>query len=413
MEVTRIISGSWFPRTKLHLKEYFTFLKEAKTHLPLDTEELMRVHGLLSPENATYHLDRFDTVTATMRGYDVSYSEDGLFLITKDVINLMSDIVELRHFYEDRVAVALSFIYSMGTPVVLHSIPHMGTRPMLIITKGATEDDINSLMTELRDEVHFVATEGETTIHFGDDNILIDTPDPDDPKIATLTSMLLLFREYEHKLRHFLDLHRTIWESIATMQDKDTLATKDLPIIRDALLDYRRDLAVTRGRLGQMEIYIEARKQMVDDEGLTEWLRTLEAYRFAKVGGATKYMEKLWDMLEEYIESTVAISGLLYQENLRKEIKFQQFIFLVSAVAGTIALGTLAGATVILEGPSGEQITGSIFRFKLIGLVKFGGIALLTSVIVFMVIRPMISSFKRIKTRTLLRGTVSTEHREK
>lgn len=412
MEVTRIISGSWFPRTKLHLKEYFTFLKDAKTHLPLDTDTLMQSHDILSPENTAYHGGRFDTVTASMRGYDVSYSEDGLLLITKEVNNLLSDIVELRHFYDDRIAVALSFIYSLGTPVILHSIPHVGTRPMLIITKGATKDDVNGLMAELEDEVHFVATEGKTTVHFGDDHILIDTPDPDDPKISALASMLILFREYEHKLRHFLDLHRTIWESIVTMRDKETLVTKDLPIIRDTLLDYRRDLAVIHGRLGQMEAYIEARNQAVDDAGLSDWLTGLETYRFVKLGSATRYIKELWNMLNEYIESTVAITGLLYQENLRKEINFQQFIFLVSAVAGTITLGTLAGADIFLEGPAGEPISGTMYRFKIIGIVKFGGIAIFTSALIFLVIRPLVSSFKRIKTSTLLRGTTMKKPRK-
>lgn len=410
MEVSRIITGSWFPRTKLHLKEYFDFLETGKSHLPIPQDELAKAREVLAPEEVLYVGGRFDEVVAKMRGYLVRYTEDGLLLISREVHTLASDVIDIRSFYDDRIAKALGVIYGMGTPAVMHRIPHVGMRPIILIVRSASQDDIDGLFAELTDVPHFIARGDGATVHFGENHIVIeDTGMPDD-RLDLLVRMYLLFREYEHKLRHYLDLHRTIWESIADFRGQETLATKDLPAIRDRLLDYRRDLAVTRGRLGQMESYLAARRSAVDATGRAEWLGTLEAYRFDKVMSATAYMKELWDMLDEYIESTVAITGLLYQENLQKEINFQQFIFLVSAVAGTLTLGTIAGADISLNAPDGGSLASGVLRsFSLHDFMIYGGTALAISVVTFTLIRPLISSFRRIKVKTLFRGSASKD----
>lgn len=406
MEVKRIITGSWFPRTKMHLKEYFAFLETGKSHLPIPKDELEKAREVLSPEEVLYVGGRFDEVVAKMRGYAVRYTEDGLLLVSKEVHALASDVIDIRSFYDDRIAKALGAIYGIGTPAVMHRIPHVGMRPIVLIVSSASQDDIDGLFAELTDVPHFVARGNEATAHFGENHIVIEDFGTSEAQMDLLVRMYVLFREYEHKLRHYLDLHRTIWESIADFRGQETLATKDLPAIRDRLLDYRRDLAVTRGRLGQMESYLAARRSAVDATGQTDWLGTLEAYRFDKVQSATAYMKELWEMLDEYIESTVAITGLLYQENLQKEINFQQFIFLVSAVAGTLTLGTIAGASISLNAPSGTSLaTGSLVSFSLHDFLIFGGASLVISVVVFTLIRPIISSFRRIKVRALFRGS--------
>ncbi len=411
MVITSVTTGSWFPRTKLHLKEYDTFLRTGASHLPLDAEKLKALRSGLGPEDVSYNGARFDFVHAMLVGNDVAFYEDGLLILSHPAGNdVAASVQELRAFYEHRLAPALAYLYSLGSPLLSQRIPHIGKRPIIIVATDATDAEVATLVHDLHDAVHFVARQDGVTVHFGD-NVLVVVHDAGHAELAnSVVRSLILFRECEHKLRHYLDLHRTIWESIADIHNKEPLRIRDLPEIRDRLVAFKRDLTVSRTRLGQMRTYLPARKREIDDLGMEEVMRGLEAYRFEKVDAAWTYMNELWHMLEDYIESTVQITDLMYQENLQREINFQQFIFLVAAVAATLELGALTGATVHLTDPSsGAVLTGRLLEFNLGELMLFGGITLMASILIFNLIRPLIGSFRRIRTKDLFRGIGSVQ----
>jgi hypothetical protein len=410
MEVTSIVTGSWFPRTKLHIKEFDTFLKKGTSHLPLDAKKLQELRASLDPKDVSYNGARFDFVRANLDGTDVTFYEDGLLLLSRAPgKDISSSIAELADLYGSRLAPALTYLYSLGSPMLSQTIPHIGKRPTMLLVREASDADVDALVRSLGDSVHFVARQPRITVHFADHHIIVVHDAAETAVAETVVRSLILFREYEHKLRHFLDLHRTIWESISDIHGKDPLRIRDLPEIRDRLLDFKRDLAVSKTRLGQMRSYLPARKHEVDEVGLEEVLRGLEAYRFEKVEAASSYMDELWHMLADYIESTVQITDLLYQENLQKEINFEQFIFLVASVAAVVELGAIAAAKVSLTDPeTGAMLTGSILEFSMHELLVYGGFTLLASIVIFNILKPLIGSFRRVKTKELFRGVGSS-----
>lgn len=409
MVITSVITGSWFPRTKLHLKEYYVFLNTGKSHLPIDPAQLQAAHAKLGATDVAYHGGRFDRVTSRFGSLSATYHEDGLFLIMSTSPDQQDSVAKIRAFYGEIVAPALSRLYSIGTPALSVGTPVM-VHPVIIVVRQTNDQDVTDLMSNLGDATHFIARSPERTVHFADNHIVIVDDKGDDDFNIRLAGEYVFFREYEHKLKHFLDLHRTVWEAIEKMRSKDALTLKDLPSVRDRLLDFQRDLSVLRARLAQMDAYLDERHAQIDDLGLAQTMRQLEAYRFAKMRIATKYMERLWSMLDDYINSTVTITGLMYQENLQKEINFQQFVFLLGSIAAIIALGALPGSTLALFGPDGKLVSsGKIVSFGLPGLMLYGGIAFLGTLIIFAVIRPLISSFKRIRATSLLGGNTRAD----
>lgn len=406
MEVISLVTGSWFPRTKLHIKEYDAFLKEGTSHLPLDPAELTRLRNELAPEDVSYNGARFDFVHAMLRGIDVTFYEDGLLMLERKPGNdLVKEAAALRAFYHDRLAPALAYLYKLGSPMLSQRIPHIGQRPLIIQVSGATDDEVNKLLARFDDKTHFVSRTKKLNVYFADHHIIVAHDGKQEDAAQVAIRSFILFREYEHKLRHYLDLHRTIWESISDIHGRDPLRIKDLPEIRDHLLDFKRDLAVSKTRLGQLRSYLPARRREVNEAGLEQQMRDIEAYRFEKVEAASSYMDELWHMLADYIESTVQITDLLYQENLQKEINFEQFIFLVASVAAIIELGAIAVSSVTLQDPaSGAQLVGNIFEFNLHELLVYGGITLIASIVIFNVLKPLIGSFRRVRTKELFRG---------
>ncbi len=402
MEVISVATGSWFPRTKLHLKEYFAFLKGAGSHLPLDPAALKAACDKLRPEAPVYVGGRFDLVTARFDGLTADYHEDGVLVVTKPAsADVAADVAALREFYDSRISPALALIYSLGTPVLMPAVKHEGRRPVFITMKNATDGEAAALLERLGETAYHVARQDGVSVHYAENVIVISGGD--EALVRMLLVDLILFREYEHKLRHFLDIHRSTWDSIERLRSKQTLSLKELPAIRDQLLDHQRDFAILRARLSQMDSYLDERRAEIDDLGLTRAMRGLEAYRFAKLRSATGYIDRLWTMFQDYLSSTLEITGLMYQENLQKEIKIEQFIFLLGAVAAIIGLGILPTSDLRLFGTGGQLIsTGQIVTFSVYDLVVMGGAAVLATFLILSVVRPLVSSFRRIRATSLL-----------
>ncbi|MFC1638709.1 hypothetical protein ACFL26_00375 [Patescibacteria group bacterium] len=403
MELISVTIGSWFPRTKLHLKEYFEFLRDGRAHPALDEQEIKQMRKDLNPRNVSYVGGRFDLVSADFDGIDCAYHEDGLLSITVQANDVAEDIKRLDAFYEGKLTPALALLFGLGTPVMTYSLPETISRPVIVLAREVDDVSARKFIAEQGDEVHYIARHTERTVYYSKRIILIGDESGGAGTTRYLITNLILSREYEHRLRRYLELHRSMWDSIAVIQQRSSIPATELPQIRDSLLNFRRDMAIIRARISQMSSYLAERQNEVDDLGLTEDLRAVEAYRYSKLVSATTYITRLWDMIEEYLESTVEITGFLYQENLQKEIGIQQFIFLVGAVAGVLGLGTIAETFFTIRGEDGlTALTGSFSSFNPFALVRFGGIALLASVVFFFGIRPSISLFRRISPATLV-----------
>jgi len=402
MEVTSIKTGSWFPMTKLHLKEYYRFLLSGDSDLPLEKRKLGALRRGLKPAAVEYRGGRFDRVTADLNGISSEYFEDGLLSLTaaERTDDPVKSISELGAFYEDKLAPALDHLYSVGAPRLDATYRRGHERTKIVICAAADDREVAALCERLGDHVHFTARQQRAIVHFARHLIVIVGSDAELNERLALA--YIFFREYEHKLSHLLNLNRGIWQWVASVRERKTLRLKELPAIRDRLVDYQRDLNVGQARLAQMSHYLSEREAEIGEAGLEETTRALEAHRFAKMRTATAYLTDLWLMLEKYLATAIKATEMLYQENLQKELKVQEFVFLLGAVSGLLVLGTAPGAALNFTAPDGQLLaTGTLAAFSLRDLAFYGSIAVFASLIIYKVVRPLVTSFQRVSARNL------------
>lgn len=407
MEVVRLVTGNWFPRTRLHLAEYYRFLQDGTSQLPIDRDQLKRAREKLDPKNVAYvglaaH-GRFDRVDAEVDTLHTVYFEDGLFLASKKVTRVEDDLFRLQTVYNDRCLTALTLLFSVGLPAITVYDPRYTQRPTVLVAKSGTESEVRALLATYQETPHFTAAYSGCRVYLGEQLIVVVTKEPDSHRTEHLVMALVFFQEYESRLRHFLNLHREVWQSIEKIRNRPNLPLKDLPQIRDHLLDYDRDLSTVSARLAQMSHYLDERKTEFDEMGLATYLRSLQAYRFGKMRVSTQYLIELWDQLDEYIESTANIIGLMYQEQIEKSLNALQFIFLVGTVAGLLTLGSL-GVTETLFFDADGEVTGRAFApsFGVGTLSIFVGVSFLISLMIYLGVKVFTANIQRIKPSHLL-----------
>jgi hypothetical protein len=133
MEIERIIIGSWFPRTKLHLKEFFAFLKNGSVHYDADNIELSEIHHRIRPRNVLYLGGRFDQVTAEFEKIKLVYHEDGLLTLSVESNDFVKSHEQLINTYRNDIATSLSLIFGRGAPILSYEIPDAGQRPIILL----------------------------------------------------------------------------------------------------------------------------------------------------------------------------------------------------------------------------------------------------------------------------------------
>lgn len=407
MRVERIYTGNWFPRTQMHLKEYYQFLKEGTSLLPIDVAALKTAQKKLLVKDIKYvglaAEGRFDHVHAEMSGINTIYYEDGLFIVETEVKRLTEDYKKIHKIYDEKILPALGLLFSVGLPAMSTNDPCCQDRTSVLVSSTATPKEIETFLKSQGDEQHLVTEHEAHRVHLAKKFIILVTSEVDSTITKKLVRTLLFFREFEKRLTSFLNLHRSVWQSVEQIRSQKKIPSKELPIYRDRLLDYDRDLSIVVARLAQMEYFLDERKTEIDEFGFTAYFRALEAYRFGKMHTNVRYLAELWSQLHEYLKSSADIIGLMYQDNLQKSMDVLQFIFLLGSVASVIILGNLTGSEIRLSDIDGNlRAMGTLDGFDIQSFVIFGGFSILMTIICFLGSRIFMSSFQRIKTSSIL-----------
>ncbi|MEI7619953.1 MAG: hypothetical protein WCJ57_00070 [Candidatus Falkowbacteria bacterium] len=371
MKINNIYAGSWVPRTTLHLDEFYHFLSEGKSHLNLNDKELkalnanLNIHDLKLSENG-------QMIVAKMDKLDFKYYEDGLIITCKQVTDLKKDFKYLGDFSVNNLFKAFSYVYSVGAPIPKIFTAIFSVLPFIVTVSEAKPSDVEKLFLTKNEKIHKVINGDNEQIYFGEELIVINSQKDD----LELIKNLIFIEDCRSQFNKILNLHRFIWEEVDKIKHQKKLPYNNLPITRDTLMELNNEVLFLSSRLSQIKFLLAGKKDLINilsNKKIKEYLND-NFYSLEQTGG---YLSDLWTMTESHVRSTQELITSLYQESTQKQLNILQIIFIVSAVASIIALGSIYGFDFkAYDGAGNLMAYGSTVSFTFFDLARFGFSAL-------------------------------------
>jgi hypothetical protein len=344
MKIERIYIGGWFQRTMLQLTEIYDFLREGTSRLDLNKKKLLELHENLSLKEVNYELNGFEYLTfSTTLGINLKIFEDGLIVLSDDNTTedkLFNDIDALASYYETKLSPALSYLFSLGAPVPKELANIKTVYPYFIVLKNATKTDINELLAKTDKQKYFEFSNDNFDVLRGDKYYFINTRNKNLDQVERFIEEQIFIREFKGQLHHYLNLHRTIWEKIAEVKENAKVRGKDIVEFSSKIDGYAKTINLVDARINQMNTYLRTREKIAkNDENLKEFLEVFE-YKYETLGDTLAYMQQIWAMTKNYVNSAAALFNGLQQEITQKSLDNLTIVTSMGVGASLIGLFT-------------------------------------------------------------------------
>ena len=340
----KIISfGGWYQRTTLHLTEVWDFLTSKHSQLKLSQEELKKLHKGLDIKNVsrkTAYLEYIEILTNS--GIQIRYYEDGLYRLSIESEKIEESKLKIREYFYKKFRPAIEYLFSLGapTPKILANIKEEHPVVVGISTVGVRSFKLDP---KIYGRAYSETSSGNTRVLKTPDYIIIITSTLESTLID-LIEMQIFFREFKTQLHKYLNIHRTIWEKIDDIKEKEKVRGKDIAEFRSKLENYKKTIIIIRSRMNQMNSYADTRSSIATKLKIKSDLATLFEYRFEDLFSSLKYIKEIWEMTLEYVNSAIEvlseISGEIETSGI-ESIRLLASIGVVTGIFGYMADGAL------------------------------------------------------------------------
>lgn len=354
MKITNVYIGGWFQRTMLHLTEIYDFLRECKTQLKLDPEKMQEYRKALAIGKLDYGVDGEEYIKFTT-AYDISIKiyEDGLICLNNTKVSedtLFADLDKLTDYYEKKLSPAISYLFSLGSPVPKELANIETVYPYFIVFNKATKDEIAELLSRTEKQKYFEFTSERYDVVRGDKYYFINNKKQSLDKIEKYIEEQVFIREFKGQMHRYLNLHRVIWEKIDAVKENAKVKGVDIVKFTGKLEGYSKTINLIDGRINQMGTYIGTRERIAkNDKELTEFL-AISGYRFETLRDTLDYIKYLWDMTQTYVSSAQKLFNGLKSDVTSKSINSLTIVTSMSAGASIISLITKSEPTFTVFG---------------------------------------------------------------
>lgn len=338
MAIEKIYLGIWFPRTSIHLKEIYRFLKYKETLPFLNDVSAEGYWKNLDVKEADYYEgEYFDFLVAKSKEVKTIFTEDGVIVNEIKVgWDVKKELTNLQDFYLKKLSPALSFLFSMGAPIPKDLTKVEETHPAYLVGKDLTDKNVFNLLKIFDDHILSKTFDSKLEIFNGEKITIINIKKKikkEDDYLNELIQNLIFFREFEKQLANYLHIHRTIWEKISVIRDSQSIYFKDIKKSRDELLDILETLSFVKARLRQMRDILKGRERSIDKE-LKKHLISLGCERFSLYSSDVDYIENLWQSTIDYANSALGLINSVFEENTQKELNALRFMTLLGVIVG-------------------------------------------------------------------------------
>lgn len=150
----------------------------------------------------------------------------------------------------------------------------------------------------------------------------------------------IFIREFKGQLHRYLNLHRIIWEKIAAVKENAYVKGKNIIKFSGKIDDYYKTITLIEGRINQMSTYISTREKIAkSDPELSEFL-ALQGYRYETLKDTLVYIQHLWSMTKNYVNSAKSLFQDLESQVTEKSISNLTIVTSMGVGASLIELFT-------------------------------------------------------------------------
>ena len=250
--------------------------------------------------------------------------------------------------------------------------------PFIITVDSGSDSEIRKIFSNSNKEIKKVVTDGDSKLYFSDELLVISSPKDD----LELIKSLIFIEDCRSQFNKILNLHRFIWEEVDKIKEMNRLPYNKLSTIRDSLTELDNEVVFLSSRLNQTILLLSGFDSEYSSLSFKKYL-TGNISSLEKTGN---YLSDLWHMTESRVKSAQDLIASLYQESTQKQLNILQIIFIISAMASIIALGSIYGFEFKAYDLSGQMTYyGSTKSFALFDLLRFGLSALFSGIAVYLI----------------------------
>jgi hypothetical protein len=335
VKIDKVILGSWYQRTTLHLTEVYDFLKRGLSRLDLDKGKLKELQEDLNLVSVTRETSYLEYVKAeTKDGFILKFYEDGLYtletLIQKDIKKSSQDLLD---YYEKKLNPSLSYIFSLGapTPKVLANLNIKPPFAVNVIAKDpkTVESQLSSLGVS-----YTQVSSKDITVYKTPQYIIIASPKKNQDVVLRLIEDQLFFREFKDQLERYLNIHRTVWEEISEIKERKNVKGTQITPLRNKLEAYQKTISLIDSRIAQMGSYVHTRKSLSKQQQTEEYLGNLFQYKYETLLDTHQYIREIWKMTKDYLGSAIKVISELQSESTKDSIRSLQLITTIGVLSG-------------------------------------------------------------------------------
>ncbi len=354
MNIDKVYIGGWFQRTMLQLSEIYDFLREGTSQLKLDQKKLTSLRKDLRIGKIDYYVRGLEYLEfSTDLNITVKIFEDGLITLENSNVHedtLFTDIEDLTSYYETRLSKAMNYLFSLGAPVPKELANIENIYPYFIVLNKATKEQISDLMVRTEKQKYFEFNNKKFDVIRGNKYYFINNKTEDIDSIERYIEEQIFIREFKGQLHRYLNLHRIIWEKIADVKENAYVKGKNIVEFSSKIEDYYKTITLIEGRINQMSTYISTREKIAkSDVELAEFLE-VQGYRYETLKDTLVYIQHLWSMTKNYVNSAKALFSDLESKVTEKSIGNLTIVTSMGVGASLIGLFTESAPTFTVFG---------------------------------------------------------------
>ena len=354
MNIDKVYIGGWFQRTMLQLSEIYDFLREGTSQLKLDQKKLTSLRKDLRIGKIDYYVRGLEYLEfSTDLNITVKIFEDGLITLENSNVHedtLFTDIEDLTSYYETRLSKAMNYLFSLGAPVPKELANIENIYPYFIVLNKATKEQISDLMVRTEKQKYFEFNNKKFDVIRGNKYYFINNKTEDIDSIEHYIEEQIFIREFKGQLHRYLNLHRIIWEKIADVKENAYVKGKNIVEFSSKIEDYYKTITLIEGRINQMSTYISTREKIAkSDTELAEFLE-VQGYRYETLKDTLVYIQHLWSMTKNYVNSAKSLFSDLESKVTEKSIGNLTIVTSMGVGASLIGLFTESAPTFTVFG---------------------------------------------------------------